>query len=936
MIALRFTILALSFLAGIVVATLSPAAIPAPVLLGPAALGLAGLLWISLRERHWHEVPIWQICLAASIMGAPLGFWRTSQQLGPPAVDHLAAVSAQIKDWTKVTIVGTVAATPEFRGEGLLDVRLAVDQLVVDGGEPIAVGDGLLLVRIEMGSRSKPDDDTRFDKLTVPAAYGYRVQIKTKWRSPEGARSPGAFDMAQFLKQEGLTARLKVYINDVTILEKSEGLWVKEIAFAAKSHFLRTYQQTVRAPGSRLAAAATLGERRALEDVDYRGEPVPDTFRHAGVGHVLAVSGLHVTIITILLYSMLRMTGLSPRYFVPAIIIFLGLFALLTGARPSSVRAVIMNTTVLLAFAYFRFNLRQATYVGLALSSIFILLGNPLVLYAPSFLLSFGAVLSLVLLSPTLYRWMNVLRGWSLLLTIGWSALVLVMTCSGLSFFLTPWNVLALMGLLWLLILTGGALNNRFPVCWTVGLHVIPAPVRMFIAAQLAIQFGMMIPLSAWFFGQFPVAGIYVNLIAIPLVGVLVQLAMLTGLLGMLPAVGIYAAMPLGAATTIVADFFLWTAHTGASLVPFPAMPRPTVEWLIAYYLILGLVLYLDRGRAKLQGWLYRAWPAQHGRNAWTLAAWGAPIVLMLLSLITVFGPKPVAQQIVVYDTRDFPVISVSTNRGTAATINAGNGFTGGNALFSGVRNAGAVRITTGIITGFDPAIGNDGMASLAQKMRVEEILLPEVPNQPGQYLAAIGDSYLLDNANKQKPWALAFQEAYSRLHQTAHTQNTRLRSYTPGETIKIGDAELRLLPAAATLPSRYISTARTGIVALEVAGYHWLVLTDALPSVFQEVVPASCPVDILVLPTSTRRYYQPLIDAAVTRCQPQVVIVSGGRPGRSFDPAQWAEGQDFTLLTTDAHGAIVAKPQPDGTLNLTGHVSGQQMVLTEPRQGPK
>ena len=67
----------------------------------------------------------------------------------------------------------------------------------------------------------------------------------------------------------------------------------------------------------------------------------------------------------------------------------------------------------------------------------------------------------------------------------------------------------------------------------------------MFLSAQLAIQFGMMLPLSAWFFGQFPIAGVFVNLLAIPAIGILVQLGMLTGLVGLIPVVGNVLAMPL-------------------------------------------------------------------------------------------------------------------------------------------------------------------------------------------------------------------------------------------------------------------------------------------------------------------------------------------------------------------------------------------------------
>ena len=77
---------------------------------------------------------------------------------------------------------------------------------------------------------------------------------------------------------------------------------------------------------------------------------------------------------------------------------------------------------VVLAFAYLRFDLRRATYIGLALASLLILFFSPLILYSPSFLLSFGALLSLVLITRTLDRWLCRLRGFACLFAAGWFA----------------------------------------------------------------------------------------------------------------------------------------------------------------------------------------------------------------------------------------------------------------------------------------------------------------------------------------------------------------------------------------------------------------------------------------------------------------------------------------------------------------------------------
>ena len=87
------------------------------------------------------------------------------------------------------------------------------------------------------------------------------------------------------------------------------------------------------------------------------------------------------------------------RRYVPLIILALVVFAIITGARPSSLRAVIMNSLFLLTWAYLDQSLRSSALLGVPVAAFLILLQNPLVIVDPSFTLSFGAILSLALLT---------------------------------------------------------------------------------------------------------------------------------------------------------------------------------------------------------------------------------------------------------------------------------------------------------------------------------------------------------------------------------------------------------------------------------------------------------------------------------------------------------------------------------------------------------
>ncbi|OQW94527.1 MAG: hypothetical protein BWK77_09100 [Verrucomicrobia bacterium A1] len=114
----------------------------------------------------------------------------------------------------------------------------------------------------------------------------------------------------------------------------------------------------------------------------------------------------------------------------------------------------------------------------------------------------------------------------------------------------------------------------------------IPQGAGAFLGSQFAIQLGMMIPLSTFYFCRWPFAGAYANLVAIPLIGINVQLGAIGGLLGLIPGVGMYLAMVLGTANWFFSWIFLWIGHAGATWFPYPFARRPGLSFLAAYYVL--------------------------------------------------------------------------------------------------------------------------------------------------------------------------------------------------------------------------------------------------------------------------------------------------------------------------------------------------------------
>jgi ComEC/Rec2-related protein len=925
----RIVSLALGLVSGIVVATFSPRPVPAFIIIATGALGALITAMILRAEWHWKEWPVCIIVLAAFLCGFPIGYFRTQQRLGPPLEDSLRHVLSKLPNGTAIGLRGTVCAEPEPRGNRRSDLRICATEIQIEDSEWQAVRSGAVLVRAYTVRNSNAEDVARLQRLADPEAYGYRVEVHTQYRHTAAAQNPGEFDFPAFLRQRDLLAWLRCHVKHVKILNQAPGQPLVEIALWAKRRFLSTYKQTIRSPASRLVAAATLGTRRAVENINYGGKDIAESFRHAGVGHVLAVSGLHVSIVALLFYSLFRLVGLRPRVFAPLVIILLILFSILTGARPSSVRAVIMSSVILVLFAYLNCNLRKATAIGLAVSASFILLRNPIVLYSPGFLLSYGAVLSLVILVPPVDRLLCSLRGYSFLFFLAWAGLIATMAGCCMGTLLDTWNWIGLGGLLALLLQLGSRLNERFPSAWKMGLAQLPRMLRFFVGAQLAIQIGMMVPLSAWFFGRFPISGALVNLLAIPAVGVLVQLGMLTGMLGLVPWVGQYLALPFGAADTLVGEFFLRLAHTATLCFPFPSTPKPSIAWMIGYYVTLLILVLLVQQRTHVQALWYRVSAFFRRRTVGRRVVAFLPLLLTIVLMRNFFPREDHMRSITCLATGPYPVLTAVSSGHSAITVNGGDHLTGERVLFEAIRHAGGTVVDTAIVCGPQPQSGYEGLAALSGRLKIRRALLPVVTDDPKDFIKEVGDTYLARQLAEGERWARRYEDAYANLHRVFREKGTSMERLHAGSLVCWEDFEIRRLRWPERWPRRFVTSAKTALLEMNTGYWRWLVVTESLPETVDSVVDTGLNYDVLVLPDlSSRRSYRALIDRLVERANPRLIIFCGNRAPRDLGIEEWAaEHGGPWVLVTGRDGAITASIRSNKLVFRTW-VTGKRLSL--------
>ena len=132
----------------------------------------------------------------------------------------------------------------------------------------------------------------------------------------------------------------------------------------------------------------------ALSKLDGLDSAVLADLRSCGLGHIVAVSGLHVGSAVMLALALLMALGAGrrKRYFVACIV---ALFVLaVSNFRPSALRASIMAGA---CFGGIMVGREYDSLVGLDLAGIFILCANPRAVFDPGFQFSFAAALGIVL-----------------------------------------------------------------------------------------------------------------------------------------------------------------------------------------------------------------------------------------------------------------------------------------------------------------------------------------------------------------------------------------------------------------------------------------------------------------------------------------------------------------------------------------------------------
>jgi len=252
------------------------------------------------------------------------------------------------------------------------------------------------------------------DSLTPHLDYGNKLFFVGNIAQIKNRGNPYEFDYQNFLHRKRIIAQTYISNNKFVVLKGFEGSAMQKWAYNARTFLLNQYiKQKIEDQNLAVLSALTLGYKEDLS------QETKQQFSGTGAMHILAVSGLHVGIVYMIIAKILQIL-LGRRFpFLKFTILILTIwtFAIISGSSASVLRASLMISFVALATTFQR---ESNIYNTIILSSFFLILFNPSIIYEVGFQLSYLAVISIVWLVPIIENWWHpnntiIKKIWSLL-----------------------------------------------------------------------------------------------------------------------------------------------------------------------------------------------------------------------------------------------------------------------------------------------------------------------------------------------------------------------------------------------------------------------------------------------------------------------------------------------------------------------------------------
>ncbi|WP_078545522.1 DNA internalization-related competence protein ComEC/Rec2 [Litchfieldia alkalitelluris] len=225
-------------------------------------------------------------------------------------------------------------------------------------------------------------------KLTNQS-IGTRCSLSGELIKPAIARNPNAFNYREYLYQKKIHWIFQPRNWSVEQCQKSKQS-LKNLLINQRLKGIQLVEAYYPIEVVGIVQALIFGERKQIE------EDVLASYQSLGLVHLLAISGLHVSFITAMLFYVLIKVGITRERTSTILLIFLPFYTIVAGGAPSVIRACLMASLFIISV---RWRSKLSPLDALSIACGVMLLYNPYVLFNVGFQLSFIVTFSLVLSS---------------------------------------------------------------------------------------------------------------------------------------------------------------------------------------------------------------------------------------------------------------------------------------------------------------------------------------------------------------------------------------------------------------------------------------------------------------------------------------------------------------------------------------------------------
>ena len=406
---------------------------------------------------------------------------------------------------------------------------------------------------------------------------GQHIVLEGVFSHFDAATNHGEFDVRAYSAGKGIGGRVR---KAQVLAAEEDYSFLREKLFAFRRRLHDRLAKVFPEKEASVMQTLLLGEKEELD------AEVKALYQRNGIAHILSISGLHITLLGMGCYRLLKRLGAPVRVAAAGGAMTLLLYGMMVGMSVSASRAIGMYLLQMLGIFVGR------TYdmlTGVGLLAALLVLQQPERLGDVSFLMSFGAVLGICLLTP-------VFAGDGREDNVG------VETASGV-----------VAGLLTVTDILGDSVyeRNKYREGWRKVVYerlwrMVSALKSGFAASAGVILFTL--PIQLWFFYEIPVYSVLLNLLVLPFMSVV----MAGGILSLIPGLGI-----AGTVDCLILWWYEWICERFGELPGAVwCVGRPAKWQMIVYYSGLFVLII---GRNYAEKWkrqrLYAAYVAENNHG---------------------------------------------------------------------------------------------------------------------------------------------------------------------------------------------------------------------------------------------------------------------------------------------------------------------------------